>query len=109
MYKNKPPSRGQGKLKGELSVPTKLKCSKANNTLGMRWLFLNDDCRTNLGWNRNIGAHRGARQFSSRMVSTRAAVNQNSVAAEMQGEMNCQLEELRRKNEEELNALREEN
>jgi len=43
------------------------------------------------------------------MVSTRAAVNQNSVAAEMQGEMNCQLEELRRKNEEELNALREEN
>jgi len=42
-------------------------------------------------------------------VSTRAAVDQNLVAAEMQQEMNRQLEELRRKNEEELNALREEN
>ena len=40
---------------------------------------------------------------------TRAAVDQNSVAAEMQREMNRQLEELRCKNEEELNTLREEN
>jgi len=42
-------------------------------------------------------------------VSTRAIVDQNTVAAEMQREMNRQLEELRRKNEEEINALREEN
>jgi len=34
------------------------------------------------------------------MVSTRAAVDHNSVAAEMQRKMNHQLEELRRKNEE---------
>ena len=43
------------------------------------------------------------------MVSTRAAVDQNTVAAEMQREMNRQLEELRHKNEEEINALRKEN
>jgi len=43
------------------------------------------------------------------MVSTRVAVDQSTVAAEMQREMNRQLEELRRKNEEEINALREEN
>jgi len=42
-------------------------------------------------------------------VSTRAAVDQNTVAMEMEREMNRQLEELRRKNEEEINALREEN
>jgi len=43
------------------------------------------------------------------MVSIRVAVDHNLVAAEMQREMNRQLEELRRKNKEELNALREEN
>jgi len=43
------------------------------------------------------------------MVSTRAAVDQSTMAVEMQREMNRQLEELRRKNKEELNALREEN
>jgi len=43
------------------------------------------------------------------MVSTRAAVDQNTIAAKMQREMNRQLEELRHKNEEEINALMEEN
>jgi len=43
------------------------------------------------------------------MVSTRAAVDQNTVATKMQREMNRQLEELRRNNEEEINALREDN
>jgi len=62
-------SRGQSKFKYSYLLPpseapfkdktmTKLKCSKADNTSGMRRLFLNDGCQTNLGRNRNIGAHR---------------------------------------------------
>jgi len=42
-------------------------------------------------------------------MSTRATVDQSTMQAEMQREMNRQLEELRRKNKEDLNALREEN
>ena len=56
-----------------------------------------------------FSAHCGAKLFSRRMVSTRAAVDQSTIVAEMQREMNRQLEELRRKNEEEINALKEEN
>jgi len=43
------------------------------------------------------------------MVLIRAVVDRSTVAAEMQREMNRQLEELRRKNKEEINVLREEN
>jgi len=43
------------------------------------------------------------------MVFCRATVDQNVAMAEMQRKMHCQLEELRRNNKEEMNALREEN
>ena len=65
----------------------------------------------------HFGAHRGARLFSRDMESTRTMADHGATLAEMrqqmqeemQVEMQRQLEEIRHKSEEEINALRAEN